>query len=83
MSMLPPFANAAHCLMMNINMNWPIPCRRHEAETDSMGEVLLDTASQESMTLVPSSMSSKDTVFRTGSLGLCVFICCLRTHAMI
>ena len=28
-----------------------------------MGEVLSDTASQESMTLVPSSTSSKDTVF--------------------
>jgi hypothetical protein len=49
--------------MMNIKRNWPIPCRRHEAETDGMGEVLSDTASQESMTLVPSSTSSKDTVF--------------------
>jgi hypothetical protein len=41
----------------------PIPCRRHEAETDGMGEVLSDTASQDSMTFVPSSTSSKDTVF--------------------
>jgi hypothetical protein len=61
--MLPPFANAAHFLMMTINMNWPIPCQRHDTETDGMGEVLSDTASHKSMTLVPSSTSSKGTLF--------------------
>jgi hypothetical protein len=61
--MLPPFANAAHCLMMNTYMSWPIPSRHPEAETDGMGEELSDTASHKSMTLVPSSTSSEGTLF--------------------